>query len=317
MEVLLTGISGNLGFEVALDLHKRGVKIVPVVRPGKKDLLETNLIRFPLVVESDLTRQEGFEIPESVDCILHCAGNIHFRNSGNTNESMMKSVTNSAKQAKIPIYFVSTAFVYRPSGMKVSFNNNYEQDKFQAEQVLISSGVPHAILRPSVLVGNSKTGKIQNFSGYYSIVKGFLTELDAARNKGRKLRFPNLPGRSDLVTVDQAANCIGEIVQKERLELYYITNPKPPQAYWVLEESLNFFKISSYVTLLAISFEEYGKLDLSPEERRLYDFCMHFNPYWTIDYNFPATVCSENLIDHKYLMKTLSYFAKSNLINNA
>ena len=312
MKVLLTGISGNLGYEVALEFHKRRIDIIPVVRPGKKDIPLANHIQFPQVIETDLTTDKEFTIPDTVDCIVHCAGNIHFRNTGSTNEAMMRTLTKLAKSSKIPIYFVSTAFIYRPPGMKVIFNNNYELDKFQAEQVLISSKVPHAILRPSVLVGNSKTGQTQNFSGYYSIVKGFLEAVDSARKKGKKLRFPNLPGKSDLVTVDQAAYCIVDIVQNEKLELLYITNHNPPPASWVLDETLNFFKVSDNVSILNITFEDYGKMDLSDEERRLHSFCMHFNPYWTINYNFPATMCSENLINHEYLSRTLSYFANSN-----
>lgn len=316
MKVLLTGISGNLGYEVALEFHKRGIDIIPVIRPGKKDLPLVKHIQFPKIIETDLTKDEGFTISDTVDCIVHCAGNIHFRNTGNTNEAMMKTLTRFAKRSETPIYFVSTAFIYRPLGMKVSFNNNYELDKFQAEQVLISSKVPHTILRPSVLVGNSKTGQIQNFSGYYSIVKGFLAAVDISRKNGKKLRFPNLPGRSDLITVDQVAGCIGDIVQNERLELLYLTNPNPPQASWVLDETLKFFEVSDEVSILNITFEAYGKMDLSDEERRLHTFCMNYNPYWSIKYNFPTTICSENLIDHEYLTRTLSYFSSQNFNKN-
>lgn len=314
MKVLLTGISGNLGYEVALDLDRRGIKIIPIVRPGKKDVPLVNQIRFSQVIESDLTQDKELEVPIPVDCIVHCAGNVHFRNSGNTNETMMRSLTKLAKSLKNPIYFVSTAFIYRPPGEKLAFNNNYEEDKFQSEQVLISSGVPHAILRPSVLGGNSNTGQIQNFSGFYSIVKEFLLAVAGSKQKGQRLRFPNLPGKSDMVPVDQAARYIGDTIEKGKLELLYITNPNPPESSWVLKETLNFFNVSDYVDILDSTFEDYGKLDLTDEERRLHNFCMHFNPYWTITYRFPATICDENLINHEYLSKALSYFANSNLI---
>lgn len=316
MKVLLTGISGNLGYEVALDLDRRGIKIIPVVRRGKKNFPLANQIPFVQVIENDLTQDEEFPITVPIDYIVHCAGNVHFRNSGNTNETMMKQIIKLATGLKIPIYFVSTAFVYRPSGVKVVFNNNYEEDKYQAEQVLISSGISHTIFRPSVLVGNSKTGQIQNFSGFYSIVTEFLSAVNDSRQKGQRLRFPNLPGKSDMVAVDQAARYIGDTLQDGKLELLYLTNPKPPKSSWVLNETLSFFKVSDYVDILDITFGDYGKLDLSDEERRLHNFCRHFNPYWTINYNFPATVCAENLINHEYLSRTLSYFANSSLIKH-
>jgi len=315
MNVLLTGISGNLGHEVALDLNRRGINIIPIVRPGKKDIPLANQIKLEQVITNDLTQDEKITISTPVDCIVHCAGIVHFRDAGNTNEKMMKTLIRLANRLKIPIYFVSTAFVYRPLGIKLIFNNSYEHDKFRAEHALISSGIVHAIFRPSVLGGNSETGQIQNFSGFYTIVKELLLAVNNSRTKGQKLRFPKLPGKSDIVPVDQAARHMGDVIQNGKFDLEYITNPNPPKSSWVFKKTLDFFDLSGDVDILGCSFEAYGKLDLSEEEKRLYNFCRHFNPYWSIAYRFPQTICNENLIDHEYLVKTLSYFANSKNIN--
>src|SRR3989338_2243719 len=140
MKTLLTGITGNLGYEIASDLARRGFVVVPIVRPSRESISD-----FEEVVYSDLTGADDIEFDGTADCIVHCAGIVHFRNAGNANEQMMLKVVSLAQRLKIPLYFISTAFVYRPVGENDAFNNSYEKDKWQAEQILIKSGVPHAI----------------------------------------------------------------------------------------------------------------------------------------------------------------------------
>ena len=60
--------------------------------------------------------------------------------------------------------------------------------------------------------------------------------------------------------------------------------------------------------------EEEMRLEPQMEDsyRKLfYQFTKHFNPYWSITYNFPDSICAENLIDRQYLAKTLDYFRNS------
>src|SRR3990167_9878206 len=88
MKVLLTGINGNLGHEVALDLDRRGFKIVPIIRTGKNVDLNTGKISFTKVIHNNLLSDEELKFSGSADCIVHCAGNIHFRAAGDSNEKM-------------------------------------------------------------------------------------------------------------------------------------------------------------------------------------------------------------------------------------
>ena len=316
MKVLLTGINGNLGHEVALDLDRRGFKIVPIIRTGKNVDLNTGKISFTKVIHNNLLSDEELKFSGSADCIVHCAGNIQFHDVGNSNEKMTMKLIKLAKKLHIPLYLISTAYIYRPPGVNQVSNNAYELDKFRSEQVLISSGIKYGIFRPSVLVGNSKSGEIQNFSGFYSIVKAFLKTLKGSKRKGKKLRFPNLPGKSNLVPVDQAAYYITNEVQNLRLRTLFITNPNPPQASWVFKETLDFFSFTDTINLVESTFEDFGKLDLSPEEQSLYEFIKYYYPYWSITYNFPPSICKENLIDHDYLVKTLTFLNSSNYLKD-
>ena len=311
MKALLTGITGNLGYEVSLNLIKRGITVVPCVRPGRVDILSSYPVKFDQVVECDLTDEEDCDInlSEEVDCIVHCAGVVHFNMAGDKNQQMMLRVVKLATKLKIPIYAVSTAFVYKPLDINGKFNNSYEEDKFLAEKILISSGVPYGILRPSVLTGNSVTGDIQNFSGYYFIVRAFMLAVHKANEQKRVLRFPRMTGRSDMVPVDETADQIGKIVESGQLgEITYITNPESPRSEWLLDETLDFYGVRDVVNMLDTSFQEFGKLDLTEEELTLYKLASHFAPYWSMNYEFPTSVCKHNFIDHEYLKKILTVF---------
>ncbi|PIZ78629.1 MAG: hypothetical protein COY01_04085 [Candidatus Pacebacteria bacterium CG_4_10_14_0_2_um_filter_40_20] len=314
MNVLLTGITGNLGFEIASILYKKGVNILPVVRNRESfDVLGLN---FERVVETDLTK----EIPNielsRIDCIVHSAGNVHFEKSGDSNSKMMRSVVQIAEQYKVPVYYVSTAFLWREPGNIERLRNTYEMDKAESERTLQDSGVPHTIFRPSVLVGNSESGKLINWSGYYLLVAKFLEAAEVAG--GSKIRFPILTGSSNMVPVNQAAEIISETVINSTLgKLVYVTNPEPSQAQWVLDRTLEFFGIKDKFEFLDIRFSEYEKLDKTQAEEILYLSGKHFSPYWSLPYNFPESALDKNLITEEYLKRTLNSFQDSHNISIA
>lgn len=307
MKVLLTGITGNLGNELAYDLVKRGIEVTPIVRPGKRDILT----QYKNVVESDLLEEDPIEFEGFADAIVHTAGIVHFLKSGNANETMMRKVLRLADHEKIPLFFVSTAFAYKPPGTNATFNNGYEEDKYRAEQVLVKSNIPHAIFRPSVLTGNSRTGRLQNFSGYYLLVGSFLRAVRDSSATSEAIRFPRMAGKSDMVPVDEAAHNIAEAIQHRRLGTFFVTNPTPPESQWVLDETLNFYGLRDRVDIIDMPFNEFGHLNLTAEERALYKFASHFAPYWSMDYSFPSSICERNLIHHDYIGKILTFFRDS------
>ena len=305
MKILLTGINGNLGQELSDWFVHHNVEVIPCVRSGRKEEI---LRHFPKVIIADLT-SEDISFSENIDCIVHCAGVVHFQKADNQNESMMRKIVGFAKSKKIPVYHVSTAFVYRPDG-STNFHNSYEADKYNAERVLLESGIPNAIFRPSVLVGSSKDGSIRNLSGYYSIAEAFLGAIVMAQTNKRIIRFPKMTGESNIVPIDIAAAVIGCKILEGQRGTVYVTNPNPPSSMWTLDETLDFFRVSGDIQIVDITFEEFGTLDLTPEEDRLYKFSKHFNPYWSTKFTFPETACPNFEINHAYMVKILNYFQK-------
>lgn len=313
MNILLTGITGNLGFEIAHSLNKREVKVLPVVR----DI--SSLTRLGLsvedVVEADLTNENLKIDSNKIDCIVHSAGNVHFEKSGDSNSKMMQSIIKIAKEVDVPIYYVSTAFLWRESGSTEGPRNAYESDKLNSEKILKDSGVLHTIFRPSVLVGHSESGQLRNWSGYYLLVNKFIESAISAETKDQKIRFPLLTGTSNMLPVDQAAETISQMVVDNLLDEHvYVTNPEPPKAQWVLDKTLEFFDISDRFEFLPMDFSDYVKLERTNEEKILSVVGQHFSPYWSLSYNFPDPLCSENLITKEYLRKTLSVFQEKNKI---
>jgi nucleoside-diphosphate-sugar epimerase len=311
MNILLTGITGNLGFEIAHSLNKREVKVLPVVR----DI--SSLARLGLsaedVIEADLTNETLKIDSNKIDCIVHSAGNVHFEKSGDSNSKMMLSIIKIAKELDVPIYYVSTAFLWRESGSTEGPRNAYESDKLNSEKILKDSGVSHTIFRPSVLVGDAESGELINWSGYYLIVTKFLEAAKFAG--GTKVRFPVLTGTSNMIPVDQAAEAISEtVVTNTPGGMVYVTNPEPPKAQWVLDTTLEFFGVRDKFEFVDIDFVDYEKLDRSKEEEVLYLAGKHFSPYWSLAYNFPNSEIKENLIKEEYIKKTLGAFKYSNKI---
>jgi nucleoside-diphosphate-sugar epimerase len=305
MNVLLTGITGNLGFAIAQSLYQREVKVLPIVR----DLAA--LTRLGLSVENaqtaDLTTTGLHINPGAVDCIVHSAGAVHFEKSKNSNFKMMQSMLTLAQQLEVPIYYVSTAFLWRAPGNKTGPRNAYEHDKLNAEKILKDSGLPHTIFRPSVLTGDQQSGQLINWTGYYILASQFLAAAQIANDT--KIRFPLLTGTSNMISTDQAAGVISNIVTDNNLpELVYVANPTPPSAQWVLETTLEFFGIKDRFEFIDIDFTDYKKLARTSAEESLCLVGQHFSSYWSLAYNFPQSAVAENLITRDYLRRTLQSF---------
>jgi nucleoside-diphosphate-sugar epimerase len=106
--------------------------------------------------------------------------------------------------------YVSTAYVageprrlFQEDELDVgqSFRNPYERSKFEAERMLRrrAAGLPLQILRPSIIVGDSRTGRTSSFNVLYGPLKAF------ARGA-----IPAIPARRsspvDIVPVDYVAD---------------------------------------------------------------------------------------------------------------
>ncbi|WP_315724853.1 MULTISPECIES: SDR family oxidoreductase [unclassified Bradyrhizobium] len=241
MRVLLTGVTGLIGAELAKRLCLQGHTVVGLSRrdahhlfSGPSEpfahsyvdgydrdairLLRGDVAEPSLGVSDDVYRQ----LAEQTDLIVHAAAITEFGqppaayervNVGGT-QQILRMATGGRK---IPVLYVSTAYVCGFLRGKVSedklhlpqrFGNAYEKSKFLAESYVRAealSGLPSIIVRPSIVVGASNDGHIREFKNIYPALK--------VLTSGKVTTIPGQPAATlDLVPWDYVCDIITGIL---------------------------------------------------------------------------------------------------------
>jgi nucleoside-diphosphate-sugar epimerase len=176
--VLLTGASGVVGR--ALLQRLRGVDVIclvhrtPVTGPGLRSVRGD--VAAPLM---GLDEPTYARLAARVDAVVHCAAVTDFnRTDGSleaTNVGGTEQVVAFAARARAVLYHVSTAFVHTTAGGDRGRTAlGYAGSKATAEAAVRAGGVPHVIVRPSVVIGHSLTGEIAQFQGLHQVAAGIL-----------------------------------------------------------------------------------------------------------------------------------------------
>jgi nucleoside-diphosphate-sugar epimerase len=225
VSVLLTGATGFVGMEVLARLLERGDDVVVLVRgdAGRRtqEVLRTLGDRHAparvRAIAGDLA-EPGLSVPGDVTEIVHCAASISFSlpldEARRINVDGTRRVLDAAH--RLPrlrrLVHVSTAYVAgrhrgrfaaRDLDVGQSFRNSYERSKHEAESLLReeADGLPLAVARPSIVVGESDTGWTPAFNVLYwplrAFDRGLLDRVPAARD-----------GRVDVVPVDFVADAL-------------------------------------------------------------------------------------------------------------
>jgi thioester reductase-like protein len=160
----------------------------------------------------------------SIGAVVHCAASISFtlelEDARRINVEGTREILQLAREAQDygvldRVVHVSTAYVAgerdgrareRQGDVGQSFRNTYERTKLEAEQLVHDSGLPAAILRPSVIVGDSVTGWTPAFNVIYWPLQAYARGL-----------FEQIPGQADapidIVPVDTVADALLRLVQ--------------------------------------------------------------------------------------------------------
>lgn len=150
------------------------------------------------VISGDITQKQlGIPLPEynslakNVTHIIHCAAGTKFNSTLEESrlvnyagtENVMKFAALASKSSLFKTAaHISTAFVCgRREGIifedetdkSGGFSNGYEQSKWEAEQLVrgLMPQIPLTIFRPSIIVGDSQTGRIATFNVLYPPLK--------------------------------------------------------------------------------------------------------------------------------------------------
>ncbi len=138
--------------------------------------------------------------------------------------------------------YVSTAYVsgtavgtYREKDLDVGqgFKNHYEETKFLAEVAVKESGLPAAIYRPGIVVGDSRTGETAKFDGPYFA----LNAMSLLPSPGAFLRIGNGEAEVNLAPVDFVLEAIAQLGSWDKAigKTYHLTDPAPETALGVAE----------------------------------------------------------------------------------
>jgi nucleoside-diphosphate-sugar epimerase len=269
---LITGATGFVGAALCLELLRSSdAELVAVVR-AQPSLDPTTRLRRELAAAARLYGAEpllgqlerchaiagdvlepGCGITTTLDFdvaqVWHGAASLQFedRHHENIHATNVEGTRRVLALAEIvgagTFNYVSTAYVAgRSTGLigetlaHAEPNNHYERSKLAAEQLVAASPLRTRILRPSIVVGHSRTRAATNFSGFY----GFLRQLVQFRGMMERTQrglLERTPIRMrvdadvplDLVCVDVVAREAVAIALRDASEgVYHLTNPGSP-----------------------------------------------------------------------------------------
>lgn len=174
--LLITGASGVLGRaildELHGDFHVVGLRHrTPIGDPHVTELV--GALDHPTL---GLPAGEYVRLAARVDVVLHAAAATNWKADPTeiraTNLDGTRTMLSFAERAGAPMLYVSTAFVANPpraEGGRFAAASAYINSKIEAEQLTRDSAVPTVIVRPSVVIGDSRDGRMAAFQGLHRI----------------------------------------------------------------------------------------------------------------------------------------------------
>ena len=153
------------------------------------------------------------------------------------------------------------------------FRNPYEKTKFEAEKLVKKWGEKHqlktSIYRMSIVVGDSLSGKVPSFTGYYTFMRGFYVLQKKISQRFKKqgdhycksgifirkglltipVRVPCLPQSTiNIVTIDYVTKMVFRLANhKESIgKTFHLINQNPPSFVWLFNTGLEILGMTGY-----------------------------------------------------------------------
>ncbi len=276
------------------------------------------------VIEGDVTKR-NFGLPENnlrffsqkISDIFHCAATMSFdedkEDAGRSNIEGVKNMLSFAgKIPNVHFHYISTAYIcgHRSDIVKEEetyvgqqFNNSYESSKCEAE-ILVKNWADRCnakitIYRPSIIIGDSKTGKTQSNFGLYGMLR--IADLAMRRFKSMHRKGNSVIKRSgaqyndgdfhiplrvigqrdktlNVVTIDYVLEVIIKIF-KNRYNVgktFHITNSRPPMIGLLKDCLFEILKVSGVKFVLSETFD---KDPMKPWDRLFNKNIRVYTPY--------------------------------------
>jgi thioester reductase-like protein len=259
---LLTGYPGFIGRRLAAKLlnDRSDLRIAALVEPRMLDAAKEaagGAERIELLAGDIAERQLGLDdatyarLTSEVTHVFHLAAIYNLAvplpvasrvNVGGTGFvlDLCLAAENLERLAYVSTAYVAgtrTGIVYEHElVMGQGFKNHYESTKFQAEVWVrhLMDRVPTTILRPAIVVGDSKTGETQKFDGPYYILR----TISRMERSGRAVpQFGHSEALFNVVPVDYivAAIAASAFDPAAAGETLHLTDPEPLESHELFE----------------------------------------------------------------------------------
>jgi thioester reductase-like protein len=313
--VLLSGATGFLGRYLLHDLRSSGRCVAVLVRGSRKQTAKQRIaavsangpasVPAPVILEGDLAQPGlGLTAAERRWIATHCRTVIHAAArtalpgtaDGEPWRSNVEGTQNLLKLCiqlgLVDFHHVSTAFVCGDrSGMireeelecGQGFHNPYERSKCEAE-LRVRQATDHraTIYRPSVIVGDSRTGFTSAYQGVYRFLE--LADRLANGTNGRRTLPLRLPLTGDeprnLVPVDWVAQAIVRIVNRPQWHgrTYHLVARQPVRAAEIRDIAVELLGLDG------VQWAGGGPLEApSALEEMFLDYIREYWPYFRAD----------------------------------
>jgi nucleoside-diphosphate-sugar epimerase len=345
--IAITGATGFLGSHLMASMLSDGYRIIVLGRSAKEETLKERISRllrwfgienrFDQVtcVEADLSKdnlgiadEEYSRLGSVVNSVIHCASDTSF--SENKREKVMvanienlKGILKFSKNANVKhLYYISTAYVagvcddicdeILPAAK--SFTNVYEESKAGAENIIAffckNNSINLSIIRPSIVYGDSQTGRSLKFNALYFPIRSaqairdiYLNDLN---NNGGKKAAKNgiyvdnegylflplkiyLPeeGVINIIPVDYFVNAAIEIIENcQEGGIFHLTNSSQTTMKTVADYYSQLMKVRGVEIIYGLPPEN---LLRNPAEELFDRFIEPYRPYLSDKRKFDRT----------------------------
>ena len=266
---LLTGATGmvgtflvrralNLGLPLAVLARDKGLYSASQRLPKGVKVLQGDLTSPGLgLSESDLSW-----LKENCHSLLHSGARVHFQSDPETGDPYRTNVDgtrhalNLCREVGIKKFgYLSTAYVCGDRSGPIleseldegqSFQNDYERSKFLAEGLVRQADflANRVILRPSVVLGDSRDGYTPSFQGVYGLIQLASLVTPSEREPLLKRLGSETIHELNLVTADWVAEQAWDLFESPTgpLVTYHLTHQTPTPVGSLLE-ALNSLKL--------------------------------------------------------------------------
>lgn len=213
MKILVTGAAGLLGSALCEQLMARGHHVTALVHRATAITGGNGAPVAGVTLLAGDVRQPGFGLAAipAVDLVIHSAAITAFDAAAEDYAAVNTGGARNAAALGLPLLYVSTAYVCGTRDGRIgedetgdAFVNGYEASKAAGEvavRAAMASGLPAAIARPSIVVGDWASGAIRSFDNIYMLFR-LIAE-------GRVRTLPAAPGASlDLVPIDHVTRSL-------------------------------------------------------------------------------------------------------------